>query len=227
MRDVTEYFIHNATGIKTATFTAATTDLCTANAHGLRNGEMVVLTTVTTLPAGLALATVYWVIEAATNTFKLSATSVPFHTTGVPGEIYTPVDITDTGTGAHTFTVHDIGRNIFVRDHRHIELYVNTDGGGDAALTCKFQMSGGDSIANPYDCPDFSASQSPANEWDYVEVIDLQNGAAVDGDTGFVVATADDNRRFEVNSNGGSWLNAIISGWSAGEVTVRVKLFNP
>lgn len=227
MRDIVEYFIHNAVGIKTAVFTAATTDLCTSATHGLRNGDMVVLTTVTTLPAGLALATVYWVIEATTNTFKLSATSVPYHTTGVVGEIYTPVDITDTGTGAHTFTMHDIGRNIYVGDHLHAILSYDTDGGGDATMTVKFQGSVGKSVAAIDDCPDFSAAQSSTNSWDYVEVIDLQSGTAINGDTGIAVATDDDNRTLEANINGLDWLNAIISGWSEGEVTVKVKLYNP
>jgi len=211
MRDTKLYTILNAIGIKTANFTAATTDVITSNAHGLVNGNMVVLTTTDTLPAGLSTGTVYYVVQKTTNTFKLSATS------GTEGPA---VDITDTGTGTHTFTMHDIGNNIFVDDFRQAVLSFDTDGGSDAAMTVKLQGS----ISE--DCPDFSAAQSPTNQWDYIQMVDLQDGGLVDGDTGFAVATADDNRLFEVNVNALRWINCIISGWTAGEITVKVKLYD-
>lgn len=31
--------------------------------------------------------------------------------------------------------------------------------------------------------PDFSAAQSNTNRWDYIQVRDIQNNAAIDGDT--------------------------------------------
>ena len=44
----------------TQTFTAsASTDQCTKYEHGLQNGDQVILTTTTTLPAGLSTATRY------------------------------------------------------------------------------------------------------------------------------------------------------------------------
>lgn len=211
MRDSKLYTILNAIGIKTATFTAATTDIITANSHGLNDGDKVVLTTTTTLPAGLALLTVYHVVQKTTNTFKLSLTS------GVEGP---PVDITDTGTGTHTFTMHDIGRNIFVREFRNCTIAIDTDGGSDAALTVKLQGS------IQEDAPDFSAARSPTNQWDYVTMIDLEDQSSVDGDTGFVVASADDNRHFSVNIDGLNWVNCIISGWTEGEVTVKIALYS-
>ena len=225
MRNIVDYMILDDIGIKTANFTAATTDIITSNAHGLKNSDMVVVSTTTTLPAGLAASTVYWVIEAATNTFKLSATPIVEYTTGL---IAPPkaVDITSTGTGTHTFTMHDVGKNINVRDFRHAILSIDSDGGTDAEMTVKFQGSIGKSVAAPSDSPDFSAAQSPTNSWDYIEVIDLEDGGAINGDTGIIFAAADDNRQIEMNVNGLEWINCIISGWVAGEVTVKVRLFN-
>lgn len=210
-RDSKLYTILDAIGIKTATFTAATTDVITASAHGLVNGNKIVLTTTTTLPAGLELATVYYVVQKETNTFKVSTE---------PGTEGPVVDITDTGTGTHTFTMHDIGNDILVEDYKHCVFTFDTDGGGDAALTVKFQGS----VA--LDAPDFSAAQSPSNQWDYIEVVDLQDGSPIDGTTGIAVAAADDNRQVEANINGMRWVNAIISGWTAGEVTVKIRAFN-
>lgn len=79
------------------TFDAAVDNIITANAHGLINGKILRLATTNTLPAGLSLATNYYVIEAATNTFKLS-------TSLNGGE----VDITNTGTGTHTYSLQEM-----------------------------------------------------------------------------------------------------------------------
>lgn len=79
------------------TFTAATTDICTAAAHGYLTGLVLRGTTTTTLPAGLSLATDYYVIKIDANTFKL-ATSLVNANAGIA------VDITSTGTGVHTLT---------------------------------------------------------------------------------------------------------------------------
>lgn len=215
----------NQHSLTTAAFTAATTDIITSAAHGLKNGDAVVLTTTNTLPAGLATSTVYYVIEAATDTFKLSALPVNWYTTGEANPVPPAVDVTDTGTGTHTFTMHDIGRNIYCRDFRHAVLSVHT--ASSANLTLKFQKSIGDSIANPYDCPDFSAAVSKDNSWEYIGSVEENTAIAYDGDVGFVVAGTDDHKHFRINIDGMDWLNCILTAWSAGNVTVRVLLFNP
>lgn len=76
--------------------TGATSDLLTAaSAHGLEVGDRVVFTTSDTLPAGLSTATDYYVLTVpSTTTFTVSASD--------GGSV---VDITDTGTGTHGFTI--------------------------------------------------------------------------------------------------------------------------
>jgi len=85
-----------------AAFTAAISDVCTSVAHGFLTGLKVQLTTTTTLPAGLSLATDYWVIKLTADTFKLAASLAD----ALAG---TAVNITDTGTGTHTITPAVIG----------------------------------------------------------------------------------------------------------------------
>jgi len=86
---------------QSATFTAdASTDICTYTSttsypSNILTGTRVRLTTTTTLPAGLALATDYYVIKVTDSTFKL-ATS---YANAVAG---TAINITDAGTGTHT-----------------------------------------------------------------------------------------------------------------------------
>jgi hypothetical protein len=85
------------------TFTAdASTDIITMTSTANRpsnilTGTRVQLTTTTTLPAGLALATNYYVIKVSDSTFKL-ATS---YANAVAG---TAINITDAGTGTHTMS---------------------------------------------------------------------------------------------------------------------------
>ncbi len=85
------------------TFTAdAGTDICTYTStanipSNILTGTRVRLTTTTTLPAGLALATDYYVIRLSNTTFSL-ATS---YANAVAG---TAINITDAGTGTHTIS---------------------------------------------------------------------------------------------------------------------------
>lgn len=85
------------------TFTAdAGTDICTFTStanipSNILVGTRVRLTTTTTLPAGLALATDYYVIKVTDSTFKL-ATS---YANAIAG---TAINITDAGTGTHTIS---------------------------------------------------------------------------------------------------------------------------
>lgn len=96
----TEQATTNTLGL-TDTFTAdAGSDLCTWTSvtdvpSNVLTGTRVRLTTTTTLPAGLALATDYYVIRVSDTTFRL-ATS---YANAVAG---TQIDITDAGTGTHT-----------------------------------------------------------------------------------------------------------------------------
>jgi hypothetical protein len=88
----------SATGVTkhpTQTFTAsATTDLLTCNGHGVQEGDQVIVATQTTLPGGLAASTRYFARDVTPNAFKLAAT---------PGGI--ALNITDAGTGTHTFYI--------------------------------------------------------------------------------------------------------------------------
>ena len=86
-----------AGAIADTTFTASGATL-TDNSHGLITGDGPVrLTTTDTLPAGLALATDYWIIYLSANTYSL-ATSRALAFAG------TAVTTTDAGTGTHTLS---------------------------------------------------------------------------------------------------------------------------
>lgn len=113
-----------------------------------------------------------------------------------------------------------VWKNIFAADFRNAILSFDTDWGWDAALTVKFQWSIQETT------PDFSAAQSATNQWEYIEVVDLQDWTPVDWITWIAVATADDHRMVEANINALTWLNAEVSSRTAWEVTVKVTLFS-
>lgn len=85
------------------TFTAdAGTDVITMTSttnfpSNILTGTRVRLTTTTTLPAGLSLATDYYVIKVTDSTFKLATT----YANAIAG---TAINITDAGTGTHTMS---------------------------------------------------------------------------------------------------------------------------
>ncbi len=110
-----------------------------------------------------------------------------------------------------------IGLPILVEDFKDVLLTLYS--ASSANFTVKFQASNSDV------CPDFGSAQSETNRWDYIQVKDLQNNSAINGDTGVAFAGTDDVRQFEANTNGQKWICAVITAISAGEVSLSTKPF--
>lgn len=94
----------NGDDIQTFTVTIASPAVVTCNNHGLRNGDVVILTTTGTLPTGLVAspttaATQYFVINASTNTFNLSTT-------------LNGTAINTSGSQSGTHTLHSHAKNV-------------------------------------------------------------------------------------------------------------------
>ncbi len=114
-----------------------------------------------------------------------------------------------------------VGNTIDVRDFRNCVVKIGT--ASSANLTVKAQGAVA-SVTTPDTPPTFSSTQSVANHWDYVQMIDLEDGTPVDGDTGFVVTGTDDFRQFEININSLDYINFSVTARSAGSVTISVVL---
>jgi len=198
-----EKIIFRSTSKVEAAFTAAVTNVITSAAHGLQDNDCIQLTTTTTLPAGLALLTNYYVISRTENTFKVSFTP------GGP-----EVDITDIGTGTHTY--HLKGKVIYVGDFVTSDLTI--DFGSTPTMTIKLQGSVQDSV-------DLNAAQGADNRWDYIECVDLENGTAIDGDTGIACAGSVDHRLIEANINGLTWITVAITAYTTGVLNITIRSF--
>lgn len=204
-----ETFLIKVAAKISATFTAAVTNIITSNAHGLSNEDCIRFTTTTTLPAGLSLATNYYVRDVTTNTFKVSAT--------LGGA---EVDITDTGTGTHTYVLQ--GKQVLVNDFKSVRVSLHSS--NSASFTLNFKISDQDDV-------DFNAAASPTNRWEYADLRALDSGntsfgGTQDGTTGVVLTGTDINQSFEVNTNGMKWLSVTPSSYSAGNINVAVAGFN-
>ena len=125
--------------------------------------------------------------------------------------------IDSTGTSVHA--------GIRVSDYRNCILQIQ----GSASANMKIFVKGavGDTR------PDFTVNsgERSANNawWDYVEVVDLEDGAAIDGDTG-VNLSGNVVRLIEVNINSLDWLSvhstAVVGGATSTVTCVGVFTTN-
>ena len=113
-----------------------------------------------------------------------------------------------------------VSAGIRVSDYRNCILSII----GSASANLKVFIKGAVSTkgAEYNEAPSFTVVQSQRNEdsnWDYIEVVDLEDGAAIDGDTG-VDLNGNVIRLVEVNINSLDWLAVHSTGRIAGTVTV-------
>lgn len=210
MRQTVEYTLFESTKVLQKAFTAAVTDIVTCAAHGFVTGDKVQLTTSgADLPAGLSVSTDYYIVKIDVNTFYLNTK------TGDSSD--DRVDITDAGTGTHT--LHLKSRVINCEDFRHATLSWHT--ADSANFTTKVQGSRQEDV-------DFEVAQSATNRWDYIQVINNEDGSTVDGDTGIspTVAGTDDNFELVINTDGLKRLCLDVPTWTAGKLCAIVTLFN-
>src|ERR1043166_9724346 len=117
---------------------------------------------------------------------------------------------------AGEFTIMDakaatgIGNNFYVKDFRHIVVTINS--AGSANLTVKAVGAISETV------PNFAAAQSPTNRYDFINMRDYEDNSKVDGDDGLALSGTDDQRMFEFNTNGLTWINFIITARAAGNV---------
>ena len=86
--------------------------------------------------------------------------------------------------------------------------------------TIKFVASDADTA------PDFGAAATAANPFDYIQVKDMQDNAGVNGNTGVTGTATTTLKNYELNSDGKRWVGAIINGFAAGTITLKMKAYS-
>lgn len=108
---------------------------------------------------------------------------------------------------------------IFARDFRNAVVAVTAP--LNASFTIKFAGAIGDTA------PDFTSAQSETNRYDFIEVVDLQDGTAIDGDTGVTINNTGvdvNNRIFEINTNALDWVAILVTSYTDGSVSAAITL---
>ena len=117
-----------------------------------------------------------------------------------------------------------VGNIILVDDFRHLNIVIAVTGmGAGDTVTVKIQGSMQD-VA-----PDFSASKSVTNLWDYIDAKDMEDTTDLDGDTGITFTDSNDVRQFSINVDGLKYLTmsvTTISDTTNSSVTAYAKLYN-
>lgn|SRR3990167_1202501 len=91
---------------------------------------------------------------------------------------------------------------------------------GSASADLKVFVKGAIGDVRPTSFSTASALRAANNlNWDYIEVVDMEDGAAIDGDTG-IALSGNVIRLVEVNINALDWLAIHVTNRAAGTVTV-------
>jgi len=212
MRNSVEYTILNSvTPVAITSSTDATPIVVTATSHGFSTGDLVMIYGHTT---NVAANGIFKVTRVNANSFSLQ-------------DLYTGANVAGSGAGAGAsgicFTAPKI---ILAQDFKTIDLTIIT--AGTATTTIKVAGSVGKLAADSTDghgnTPNFGATQSDTNPYTFVQMIDLQAGAAVNGDTGVVVAGTDVHKTYEINTNTLKYFTVFPTSWSAGAITIKALL---
>lgn len=209
MRDRKEYILWNGvTPVAITSSTDATPIVVTATAHGLSTGDLVMIYGHAT---NIAANGTYKVIRLSSSTFSLV-------------DLNTGASVAGSGAGAGSNTGNLVvaPKIPFIGDHRNVILQFGTT--GTATLTVKVAGSVGKSVTTDPDCPNFGATVTPTNPYTFLQIINLDTGATVNGATGIAASGADLNNTYEINVNAMKYLTLIPSAWTQGAITAKLYL---
>ena len=199
------------TPVAVTSSTDATPIVVTATAHGLITGDRVLIFGHTT---NVAANGIFVVVKVTADTFQLK-------------DEFTGASVAGSGAGAGSGGVMVKAPPVLlVSDFRNIVLQVGTS--GTATMTLKVAGSlGKPTIASTtprYDYPNMGATVVPANPYTFLQIINLDTAAAINGATGIVVGGVDINNQYEINTNAQKYVTVIPISWSAGVLSVRAIL---
>lgn len=208
-----EVTLYNAvTPVAITSSTDATPIVVTATAHGFLTGDRVLIVGHTT---NLAANGIYKVTKVTANTFSLQDEFTGANIVGSGG-----------GAGANGIAV-SAPPILLVSDDRNIIVQTGTS--GTATTTIKFAGSLGKAesanslLTSPkYDFVNFAATVSPSNPYTFLQALNLDTAAAINGATGIVVAGTDVNVQHEINVNAMKYFTAFPISWTAGAITIKV-----
>lgn len=212
-RNIGEQLLWNAvTPVAVTSSTDATPIVVTATGHGLQTGDLVMIFGHTT---NIAANGMFRITRIDANSFSLQ-------------NYNTGANIAGSGGGAGSGGVMVVAPKILlVSDFRNIILSFETSGSFNG--TVKMAGSLGKPITLPSDkqsedTPNFGATENAANPYQFVQLINLDTAAAVNGASGVTSAGTDLHTQYEVNVNAFKYFCPVLTAWSAGTITLKALL---
>ncbi len=193
--------------------TDATPIVVTKASHGYSTGDLVQINGHTT---NIAANGIFKITVLSSSTFSLQ-------------DINTGANIAGSGGGAGSSGVVVLAPKVlFVKDWRNIILSVETSGSFNATFKLAGSLGKLKSDDTTYQgtTPNFGATQSKSNPYSFVQIINLDTAAAVNGATGVTSAGTDLHNMYEVNVNGLNYFCPVFTAWTAGTVTVKAELLD-
>ena len=205
-----EYVLWNAVTPQAVTSsTDATPIVVTKASHGYSTGDLVMINGHTT---NIAANGLFKITVLSSSTFSLQ-------------NYVTGANIAGSGAGAGSGGVVVLAPKIMdVSDWRNVIISVSTSGSFDG--TFKIAGSLGKPVVLPSDktsedTPNFGATISASNPYSFLQIINLDTAAAINGATGVTSAGTDLQNTYEINVNGVKYITLVFTAWTAGTVTVK------
>lgn len=212
-RNTKEVVLWNAVTPQAVTSsTDATPIVVTKATHGYSTGDLVQINGHST---NIAANGIYKITVLSSSTFSLQ-------------NYVTGANIAGSGGGAGSGGVVVLAPKILlVNDWRNIILSMESSGSLNA--TIKLAGSLGKPVVLPTDkysedTPNFGATENATNPYQYLQLINLDTAAAVNGATGITSAGTDLHTQYEVNVNAVKYFCPVLTAWSAGVITLKALL---
>jgi hypothetical protein len=205
-REITLY--DAVTPVAVTSSTDATPIVVTATSHGLVTGDRVLIYGHTT---NIAANGIFKVVVITANTYQLK-------------DEFTGASIAGSGGGSGSSGVMVKAPPILLTTgYRNIVFYFGTT--GSATVTMKVAGSTGLTPSNQssprYDFPNFGATVGPTSPCTFLQSINLDTAAALNGATGWVATGTDLNIQYEVNVNVQKYMTVFPISWTQGAITIK------
>jgi hypothetical protein len=200
------------TPVAVTSSTDATPIVVLATAHGFVTGDRVLIYGHTT---NVAANGIFKIVKVDADHFNLT-------------DELTGALVAGTGGGAGSSgLVVKAPPILLVSEYRNIILQVSTS--GTATLTLKVAGSLGkpeaSSLTSPrYDYPNIGGTVGPTNEYTFLQLLNLDTAAALNGATGIALSGADTNTQYEVNVNAQKYFTVFPTAWTQGVITIKAIL---
>lgn len=203
---------NNVTPVAVTSSTDATPIVVTATAHGFNTGDRVLIYGHTT---NVAANGIFKVTRLSSSTFSLQDEILGTDVGGSGG-----------GAGASGLCLK-APPIVYIKDYRNIILQFGTS--GTSTLTVKVAGSlGKPSSSTVFDnvMPNFGATVSPSNPYSFLQIINLDTAATVNGATGIAASGADINNMYEVNINAMTYFTLVPTAWTQGAINAVLLVAN-